>query len=175
MALDAITKRRSVRRFKSTGIPDSEITKVLEAAIYAPSWKNMQGCQILVVKGGHKRSRVAEAIGSNPGAKAIATAPVLLAICVDPEESGSLPGRDYFMTDAGILMDHLMLQAAENGFGTVFIGLFDEEKVREILQVPRKYRIVALTPLGLPAKEPGERPRKSLDVLVHWELWGERS
>lgn len=64
-----------------------------------------------------------------------------------------------------------MLQAADLGLGTVFIGGFDEDAVRAILGVPDEYRIVGLTPLGVPAKEPKERPRNELDDFVHWETW----
>jgi nitroreductase len=64
-----------------------------------------------------------------------------------------------------------MLAAADLGLGTVFIGAFDEDKVRAVLGVPAKYRIVGMTPLGTPAKMPGERPRNELDDIVHMETW----
>ena len=96
---------------------------------------------------------------------------MLIAVCMDPEGSGSLPGREYYMADAGILMDHIMLEAADLGLGTVFIGMFDEDKVRKALGVPEKYRIIGLTPLGIPAKTPGDRPRNDLADIVHWETW----
>ncbi len=171
MAVEAIRKRRSVRRYEETGVSDAEIKQVLDAARYAPSWANLQGWNILVVKDAGVRGRVSEAIEGNPGAKAVAVAPVLIAVCMNPDASGSFPGRDYFMVDAGILMDHVMLEAADMGLGTVFIGHFDEDKVREVLGIPEPWRVVGLTPLGVPAKMPGERPRHELDDIVHWETW----
>jgi nitroreductase len=139
--------------------------------LYAPSWANKMGWQVLVVKDAATREKLSAAIEGNPGARAVAQAPVLIAVCMDPAASGSLPGREYFMVDAGILMDHLMLEAADLGLGTVFIGMFDEDKVREVLGVPAEFKIVGLTPLGVPAKIPGERPRADLDQVVHWEKW----
>lgn len=171
MAVEAIRIRRSVRKYEETAVSDEQINQVLESARYAESWANKQGWHILVVKSADTRAKLAAALEGNPGAKAVAQAPVLLAVCMDPAASGSLPGREYFMTDAGILMDHLMLEAADLGLGTVFIGMFDEDKVREVLGVPAEFRIVGLTPLGVPAKIPGERPRNELGDIVHWETW----
>jgi nitroreductase len=171
VAVEAIRTRRSVRKYEETAVSDEQINQVLESARYAESWANKQGWHILVVKSADTRAKLAAALEGNPGAKAVAQAPVLLAVCMDPAASGSLPGREYFMTDAGILMDHLMLEAADLGLGTVFIGMFDEDKVREVLGVPAEFRIVGLTPLGVPAKIPGERPRNELGDIVHWETW----
>ncbi len=164
-------KRRSVRKYEDTPVSEQQLQKVLDTIPYAASWANKQGWQVLVVRGEEKRAKIAEALEGNPGGKAVAQAPVFIAVCMDPEASGSPDGRDYYMTDAGILMDHIMLQAAELGLGTVFIGMFDEAKVRAVLGVPERYRIVGLTPLGVPAKMPGERPRNTVEEVVHWEKW----
>jgi len=169
--IEAIKKRRSVRKYEDTPVSEVQLQQVLDTAMYAASWANRQGWQILVVRGEEKRAKVSEALEGNPGGKAIGQAPVLIVVCMDPEMSGSPDGRDYYMTDAGILMDHLMLQAAELGLGTVFIGMFDEAKVRAALDIPESYRICALTPLGVPAKIPGERPRNTVEEIVHWEKW----
>jgi nitroreductase len=171
VAVEAIRKRRSIRKYEDTPVSDDQVKQVVEALLYAPSWANKMGWQVLVVKDAATREKLSAAIEGNPGARAVAQAPVLIAVCMDPAASGSLPGREYFMVDAGILMDHLMLEAADLGLGTVFIGMFDEDKVREVLGVPAEFKIVGLTPLGVPAKIPGERPRADLDQVVHWEKW----
>lgn len=171
VTIEAILKRRSVRKYEDTPVTDDQVKQVVETVKYAPSWANKQGWHILVVKDAAVRQKLSGVLEGNPGAKAVAQAPVVIAVCMDPGASGALPGREYFMTDAGILMDHIMLQAAELGLGTVFIGMFDEENVREALGVPAEFKIVGLTPLGVPAKMPGERPVKELDEVVHWNTW----
>ena len=171
MTVEAIRKRRSVRKYEETAVSDEQIKQVLETARYAASWANKQGWHIMVVRNAETRARVAGVLEANPGQKAVATAPVLLVVCMDPTASGVQKGKEYYMADAGILMDHLMLEAADLGLGTVFIGMFDEDGVRAVLGVPEQYRIVGLTPLGVPAKEPKERPVKELEDIVHWETW----
>jgi len=171
VAVDAIKTRRSVRKYEETAVSDDQLQEVLESARYAESWANKQGWHILVIKSAETRAKIAEAIEGNPGARAVGQAPVFLAVCMDPEASGNMNGKPYYMVDAGILMDHIMLTAADQGLGTVFIGAFDEDKVRAVLGVPAEFRIVGLTPLGVPAKTPGERPRNELDDIVHMEKW----
>jgi nitroreductase len=171
LTIEAIRKRRSIRKFEETPVTDEQLNQVLETARYAASWANKQGWQIMVVRDPARRAKVAEVLEANPAQRAVGTAPVLLVVCMDPSASGVMKGKEYYMVDAGILMDHLMLQAAELGLGTVFIGMFDEDRVREVLGVPDEYRIVGLTPLGVPTKEPKERPRNELDEIVHWETW----
>lgn len=171
MPVDAIRKRRSVRKYEETEVSDDQLKQVLESARYAASWANKQGWHLMVVKSPETHAKVSEILEGNPGARAVATAPVLLVVCMDPTASGTMKDKEYYMVDAGILMDHLMLEAAELGLGTVFIGMFDEDKVRGALGVPEEYRIVGLTPLGVPSKIPGERPRMELDDIVHWETW----
>jgi nitroreductase len=171
MTIDAILKRRSVRKYEETPVTDEQLAAVLETARYAASWANKQGWHIMVVRDPDIRAKVSEVLEHNPGQKAIATAPVLLAVCMNPDESGVQKGKEYYMADAGILMDHLMLEAAEQGLGTVFVGMFDEDGVRAALGVPDEFRIVGLTPLGVPVKMPGERPRKELSEIVHHDTW----
>jgi nitroreductase len=171
VGFEVMKTRRSVRKYEETEISEDAIRQVLDSASFAPSWANKQGWHILVVKSAETRGKLAEAIEGNPGARAVTQAPVLLAVCMDPAASGDMNGKPYYMTDAGILMDHLMLAAADQGLGTVFIGAFDEDKVRPVLGVPDEFRIVGLTPLGVPAKIPGERPRNEMDDVVHWEKW----
>ncbi|MDD5747705.1 MAG: nitroreductase family protein [Actinomycetota bacterium] len=171
MAIEAIRKRRSVRRYEETEIPDEKVEEILEVMRYAPSWANKQGWQVIVIKDAETRNKVAEVLEGNPAQKAITQAPVLIVVCMDPKASGVQNGKEYYMTDAGILMDQIMLEASDMGYGTVFVGRFDEDKVREILGVPREYRIVTMAPLGVPAKMPGERPRNELDDMVHWGKW----
>ncbi len=171
LPVDAIRKRRSVRKYQETPLSDEQIKEVLDVARYAPSWANQQGWEILIVKDKEQREKVARILEGNPAQRAVTQAPVLLVICADPGKSGKQLDKEYYMADASLLLDHIMLEAADMGLGTVYIGLFDEDKVREILGVPQPYRIVGMTPLGIPEKMPKERPRRELDEMLHWETW----
>jgi len=65
-----------------------------------------------------------------------------------------------------------MLAACALGLGTVFVGIYDEEKLKGILNIPASVRIVGLFPLGYPAEEKKDGPpRKPLEVICFNEKW----
>jgi nitroreductase len=76
------------------------------------------------------------------------------------------------MTDTGIASENLMLAAHAVGLATVFVGVFDEEKLGDLLDIPPGVRIVGLFPLGYPLSEPKAGPsRKPLEEIVCYEKW----
>jgi len=183
--LEAIRTRRSVRKFSDKPVEDEKLQTVLEAVQAAPSWSNMQCWRMVVVKSAETRAKISElsyvesffsnyGYKSNPAQKGIAGAPVVIVVCAFPDQSGELNGQQYYLTDAGIATENLMLAAHAVGLATVFVGVFDEEKLGDLLSVPPGVRIVGLFPLGYPLTEPkGGPPRKPLEEIVHYEKWRE--
>jgi nitroreductase len=68
-----------------------------------------------------------------------------------------------------------MLSATALGLGTVFVGIYDEEKLKKLLEIPDSIRVVGLFPLGYPldAKKDGP-PRKPLEEICYREAWGKQ-
>jgi len=152
----------------------------------APSWGNIQCWRLIVIRDLRTKKAISELTGSfdrsfryvpktNPAKRGIVEAPVLIAVCADPSQFGSLQGKHYYMIDIGLAAQNLMLSARALGLGTVFVGVFDEEKVRRLLNVPSNVRIIGLFPLGYPRTEAVRGPsRKPLHEFVFHEKWGER-
>lgn len=183
--IEAIKTRRSVRKFSDRPLEDEKLQSVLEAVQAAPSWSNMQCWRLVVVKSAETRARISDlsfvesffstyGYKANPAQKGIAGAPAVIVLCAFPDQSGELNGQKYYLTDAGIASENLMLAAHAVGLATVFVGVFDEDKLAELLDIPPGVRIVGLFPLGYPLTEPkGGPPRKPLDEIVHYEKWKE--
>lgn len=181
--LEAIKSRRSIRKFSDQPVEPEKLQAVLEAVQQAPSWSNRQCWSLVVVQDQKARNRISElsfvesffaAYGykSNPAQKGLAQAPIVLVACADPQQSGDLRGEQYYMADLGIATQNLMLAAHDLGLGTVFVGVFDEEQLKELLGIPANIRIVGLFPLGYPATEAkGGPPRKPLSEFVHYGTW----
>lgn len=181
--LEAIKSRRSIRKFSDQPVEPEKLQAVLEAVQQAPSWSNRQCWSLVVVQDQEARNRISElsfvesffaAYGykSNPAQKGLAQAPIVLVACADPQQSGDLRGEQYYMADLGIATQNLMLAAHDLGLGTVFVGVFDEEQLKELLGIPANIRIVGLFPLGYPATEAkGGPPRKPLSEFVHYGTW----
>ncbi len=80
-------------------------------------------------------------------------------------------GRSYLDVDVAIVMDHLILAAADAGLGTCWIADFDAAAAREALQLSEGVEPMLFTPLGWPADTPGSRQRKPISELVRYERW----
>ncbi|BEH08572.1 MULTISPECIES: nitroreductase family protein [Geobacter] len=183
--LEAIRTRRSVRAFSDRPVEPEKLQMVLEAARQAPSWANMQCSRFVVVQDAEVKAKISElsfveaffaplGYRTNPAQKALAEAPVVIVACGVPGESGDLRGQQYYMTDVGIATENLMLAAHAVGLGSVFVGVFDEEQLGDLLDIPPEIRIVGLFPLGYPRDEAPAKSgpaRKPLDEIVFQGKW----
>ena len=170
----AMEGRRSIRKYKPDPVSGEIVVKLLDAARIAPSWKNLQCWKFIVVRDPEKKKQLAESLPEgNPARRAVGQqAPVVIILCADPLKSGDNDSKPYYMLDAGLAMQQLMLAAYAEGLGTCWVGWFDEAKVRAACRVPPEHRIVALTPLGVPEHQSSPRPRKELSEIVYAEEWG---
>lgn len=159
--IDVVKNRRSIRKYKSDPVPEKDIDYILEAARLAPSWANSQSWKFIVVTDAAVKEELAKA-----GNSWIAYAPVIVTICADSTKPGTKGDQEYYMLDAGIAMEHLVLAAADRGLGTCWIGAFDEDAAKAALGVPKNIRVVASTPLGYPDESPSPKPRRSLEEIV---------
>jgi nitroreductase len=175
--MDVVATRKSVRGYADRDVEEEKLAKILEAARLAPSWANKQCCSYVVIKDKEKIKELSSFINSW-----LKHAPVVLAACANPADSGSRNGMDYYLVDVGISMQQLVLAATDLGLGTCWIGAFDEAKLKKRLEVPENVRVVALTPLGYPAEKEGfgsklarkfvgADKRKPFEEIVHREKW----
>jgi nitroreductase len=153
--LQVIHTRRSVRRYKTDPIPAEDLRAILEAARAAPSAANRQPWHFVVVTDKAIRERVAAACKNQIW---MAPAPVIVCACSVPERNERWHDKDTM-----IAMDHLVLAAWSLGYGTCWIGAFEPDQVREVLEVPENMTIVALTPIGVPDEQPAPRPRMPME------------
>ena len=165
--LKIIQKRRSIRRYKKEPISEEVLQRVLEAARLAPSGKNFQPWKFIIVQDEELKKKLAVASAEQ---HFMVEAPVIIVACGFPEDSYSRLGRymKSWPVDVTIALEHLILQATEEGLGTCWIGSFEEEEVKSILNVPEEVRVLALTPLGFPNEEPPYRGRKRLDEIISY-------
>lgn len=169
---EAIEGRRSIRHYTKEAVSKEQLHKVLEAARLAPSWKNSQHWRYIVVSGRQNIMALGEAAGFNPNQQVYEDVPCFIVLCADEAHAEEWEGKQYYMCDMGIGMEHLVLAAQSLGLGTCWIGAFPERPIVELLGIPQGMRVVALTPLGVPARAPQPRPRKQLEEIVFGNAWG---
>ena len=96
---------------------------------------------------------------------------VIIACCAVRSEYILKCGHPAYAIDIGIAGDHITLAAAALGLGTCWIGDFQEDQVKKILNIPDSVRVVELLTLGYPDSKPSPRPRKDLNEIVYYEKW----
>jgi len=165
---EVVRKRSSIRKYKDRPVEEEKLRRILEAARLAPSAANRQPWHFIVVRD----PKVKEELKAAYGREWFYTAPVIICACGDPSSAWvRSDGKSYLDVDVAIAMEHLILAAAAEGLGTCWIGAFDEEAVKKALGIPEGISVIALTPLGYPAEEKGEKVRKSTEDIVHYERW----
>ena len=176
---ECIKTRRSIRHFTDQPIGARQLSRVLEAAQWAPSWVNFQPWEIVVVTDPASKERLQECVPEgNPGRKALAAAPVLLAVCGRQGISGyykdspSTIHGDWLMFDLGIACQNICLAAWAEGLGTLHLGLLDHARAGEVLGLPGGISLYEIIPLGVPAREGVPPKRKAIPAFVHHQRFG---
>lgn len=122
--IDAMKKRRSVRKFKSDMPPKSDIEQIIEAGLYAASGKNMQSARIIAITDKTLRDEISalncKIGGWDEGFDPFYNAPVILLVIADK----SFPTSIY---DGSLVMGNLMLAAHSLGLGSIWIHRAKEE------------------------------------------------
>lgn len=168
--LKAIKSRRSIRAYDSREVEEDKLMRILESGRLSPSASNRQERRFVVIRDAKTRKLLSEAARNQVF---VAEAPVVIAACSVESEYVMSCGQPAYPIDTAIAVDHMTLAAVEDGLGTCWIGAFDEQKVKKILNIPDHVSVVALLPLGYPSTNPRPTPRKSLDEIVKWEKWSD--
>jgi len=175
--LELVKKRRSVRKYSDKPVPKDAIERCLEAARLAPSACNSQPWSFIVVDSPELKNKVAAAAfsgiySSNSFAKA---APVLVVVITEHSKfiaalGGYFRGTQYNLIDIGIASEHFVLQAAEEGLGTCWLGFFNEKAVKKVLNIPKEKKVDIIISVGYPTddkiREKSRRPLKEIEKFI---------
>jgi nitroreductase len=164
----AIETRRSIRKYQTRDVEDDKIDKIIESARIAPSAANRQEWKFLVVKDQKTRDKLVEACN---GQNFVAQAPVSIVACSTESERKMPCGQYAYTVDLSIALSFMILEATELGLGTCWLGAFNEEMVKSVLDIPDEIRVVGITPVGYPDENPDPRPRKTTDEILVKEIW----
>jgi len=162
---EAIYSRRSIRRYSPRDVPDELVLKLIDAARQAPSSKNSQPWEFIIVRDQEVKEKLAQLA---PYGRFIAQAPVVVAVVTDPEKSR------FHMVDGALAVHNLTLAAWALGLGTCWVGTMDREKAKEILEIPEGKHLLTVLPIGYPAEQPQPRPRKPIEEITYLEKYGRK-
>jgi len=161
---ETIKKRRSIRKYKQGNMPREHLKRILEAARWAPSAKNRQPWRFIIIRDTERKKLLAEIANKQ---MFLADASVIVVALADPEASPK-----WFKQDVMIALEHIVLASTSIGYGTCWIGAFDEKRTKQLLKIPEKFSVVALLPIGVPDESPPPRPRKEFTEIFFGEEYG---
>jgi len=147
--IENILQRHSCREFTGGQLPEKHLKTLMECLRWAPSAGNLQPWFFYVVESQPAKEALARAAF---GQDFIADATVVFVVCAESEASAAIYGERgrtlYCLQDTAAAVENLLLAATALGYGSCWIGAFDEESARQALDIPRRLRPVALVPLG---------------------------
>lgn len=165
---EAIRNRRSIRKYAAKPVEREKLEAVLEAGRLAPSARNQQDWKFIAVTDDARRAELTNACC---GQTFVGQAPAVLVVCA-LENRTMTCGQPAGTIDASIALSFMMLEAAEQGLGTCWLGSFYEDQVKKVLGIPASVRVVAVSPLGYPDESPSARPRRKFEEVAGYEYYG---
>ncbi|WP_329886708.1 nitroreductase family protein [Pseudoramibacter sp. HA2172] len=154
--LDLSKKRYSCRQLTDTPIPAEQIEALLVAATAAPTAKNNQPYRIWVMQSEAAQAQIHEVTKCTFGAG------LFFVVGGKPSDAWTKEdGFNFAQVDATIVATHLMLAVASAGLGTTWVGNFDAPKLKTLCPEMAEYELVAIFPVGVPAKDAVPSPRHS--------------
>lgn len=175
----AIESRRARRAITTQPIDRETLTQLLQAAHLAPSCANKQPWRFVIVEDESVLSQIKEHLaGGNYWAK---VSPAIVAVASRVDLDCRIPdGREYYLFGCGLASMNLMLQATELGLIAHPIAGFKSRPIKEILEIPADFTLIALIILGHPAQDHGRlsekhrveetapRDRRPLSDVLSW-------
>ena len=156
--------RRSTRKFDKTKIEEWKIDKILAAADTAPTAGNFQGFEVFYIKNQKAKEALVEAANNQP----YVNAPLVLVFCMDPSRVKlKFPPNileKFSLQDATLAASYSQLAASGVGLSSIWIGMFDEEKVKSILGT--NLRPSSILCIGYPDKKRPPKSRRKLKELI---------
>ncbi len=152
---DVMVKRRSVRNYTDEKIPADKLEKILQAALLAPTSRNICPCEFIVVQDDETLQKLSKA--KNAGSAMIAQAACAIVVVGDGEKT------DVWCEDCSIAMTYMHIMATDLGLGSCWVqcrlrrssdGRSAENYVRELLSIPENYCVEAILALGIPESFP---------------------
>lgn len=173
---ECLKTRRSIRRYKTDPIDHSVIDSIVSLASYSPSWKNTQITRYIAVEDPSLLAEIADKYTPEYNSNIIRQVPVLMAVAFRKGRSGyerdgsftTKKGDRWQMFDVGAACQSFCLAAWNQGLGTVIMGVFDEEGISRLLEIPDDQELAALIAIGYPDIEPSAPKRKTVAELLQY-------
>lgn len=167
--LELAKSRYSVRSYSDKKVEKEKLDKILLAAHVAPTAANLQPVRLIAVQSGEGLNKIGKAAN-------IYGAPLAIIVCTERTKAWTRPfdGKQTVDIDASILTDHMMIEAAELGLGSVWICYFKPDIIRREFNLPDDLEPVNILAVGYSDETPTDTERHNkqripIEDLVYYE------
>jgi nitroreductase len=169
--IEVLKTRRSVRGFQPEQVPEHVLMDILDTGRLASTAGNFQPWEFYVI---NDSSIIQQLPAAANDQQWLATAPVVIVVCADPQKSAQYGERGmnyYCLLDCAIATQNMLLAAHNYGYGGCWVGGFSERKMRNLLGIPADIRVVSIVPIGRTAGEQWIAPKRELREMLHINKW----
>jgi nitroreductase len=156
--VDVVLSRRSIRRYEKKDVPNEVLDRILEAGRQAPSAANRQPRHFIILTDQEMKQELSTGLFN----RFIKDSPITIVGCA---HVGDILTGKWSIIDTSIAMQNMVIAAWAMGVGSCWIGDFKEDKVKQLLKIPAKWKVVALITFGYPAEQPKQRKKKPYEKL----------
>jgi nitroreductase len=174
---ETIRQRRSIRSYTDEEVTEEEITTLLEAAIRAPSACDRQTWRFVIVRRTQTVDILYRAASySTQHQTFVKKAPVIIVVCADIRPYKRTPYRErgeslFALQETAAAIQNLLLAACALNLAACWVGLIDEEVIKQALKIPKGVRPVAIIPIGHTKSKTKPTARKPLEEVVYQETF----
>jgi nitroreductase len=198
IVIDAMATSRAIRRYLPDPVPDEVLERLIFAATRAPSPRNTQPWEFIVVRDQDIRNRIGDALepraaeieaviprlsteakqrmyqGAADLLRALRNAPVIVFVAGWHRDFGpEFPAEETMLTALHAAAENLLVAARAYGLGAAFttFHLHAQEEVRAAIGAPDDLHIAVTIPVGFPERGVGPVRRRPVDEVLHWDRY----
>jgi nitroreductase/SAM-dependent methyltransferase len=166
---EALTNRRSIRRFQSMPVPRADIEEIVEAGLLAPTASNRQHWRVVAVTDPNSIRALHEKVGAQD---IVFNPPVVLTVLYNPLFNSR---RSAHVQSSAAAVENMMLKATSMGYGTTWVaGMGDDDELKMLLRIPTQWEPMCYVLLGKVAETfPPPPPKYQLDEVLFFDQFNE--
>lgn len=161
-AIKVLKTRRSIRSYKDKSIPKDILMDIIDCARLAPSARNEQPWEFIIVTDKEKKKKIAKLPSHG---QFIEPAAACIGVCAKKD-------AEYLCEDCAAATENILLAAKAHNLGSCWVAGRNkpfEKELKKILEIPDDITVFSLIALGYSDEQPEPHNKRTAEEVSHWE------